>query len=991
MSAQATILVVEPDVSSEVKVWAEYGLCGDVFIVERRDALAAATEEQKFQVTGTTESFKAPSETHYLTEYLARFGNIKEVRFAWLRTCDQGAPGESDAMRDWATFVDDRMPAQARPRLYDIVTPASLDLAGIPAPAQGYRQYVVAPEDHPSPTSPDAGWVHSKLAATVHTTLALVGSFAGSRPVPSDPADHSRVVHVFSRTVGGGHAIENMISHYVTETLPTLAAHDVDAKRFTLAADADRLVGSAVWFLSQQHPETFTAVQPEPLSLHRSGTFRHDWLRYALAGWSWVPTRSTNSLKRWIVQQTCPGIVDSPWMGASGKAAWNDRHITDAWSGLDAGLTEGINARLKPVHGDSDNLPPHEAWQDLAQLATGLVDGGHLPQDFEAEYLHYRQVVLPRDVDPTEGRPDKEPARDESQVAETPGDTETAKQSASTNDTSDSAEKASPTDAAKPNSPTGQESDTNESASPQSHPTATEASGPQRPGASTSENSSAATAPSTHRRNRPNSQSPRKRSGRPRKEITEIPGFAKYQRHLHHLPSMERKAQCLARAAELVKTHGESLRDGVQDRYGAVTMAVRKVHSVQQQTAHQQSVEMYSPEPTQPVSSFLDRIQVETTAHWITSAATVHRLKDAATQTYDWRDADSDASLQEALKKFGQATSAALTFIIAISAVHILSPMTGPGAWMAWKYFLSLYFVMSLFFGANIVFHGWKLARTVEHHSLAAWACLEAKALLAQQTQMAMRQHDRLEHSVRICEQWRGLLGSLWGAKSGGNQFRMQGSVPSTPQACQLADATMPEGRERHQIVGAEIAQPGFRRQALIDLQCGQLEADPDVQFDAFRDLYRTDGMPGSKLARLRERAELSSTWQRWHDDTVAQHYPTIRRTVLDDFDGQPRCSSVATGEALDVVTFLSEACVPASYQPLDNVSNRLLRNVPARHSLYWGGKHGEATVEPVAEIQLTDALCSSAMLITTVPLTEFIESQKSQAPQEAPQTNRPR
>lgn len=991
MSAQATILVVEPDVSSEVKVWAEYGLSGDVFLVERRDALASVTEEQKFQVTGTTESFKAPSETSYLTEYLARFGNIREVRFAWLRTCGQDSPGESDVMRDWATFIDDRMPAHARPRLYDIVTPSSLDLAGIPAPAQGYRQYIVAPEDHPSPTSPDAGWVHSKLAATVHTTLALVGSFAGSRPVPSDPADHSRVVHVFSRTVGGGHAIENMISHYVTETLPTLAAHDVDAKRFTLATDSNALVDSAVSFLIRQHPETFTAVQPESLSLHRSGTFRHDWLRYALAGWSWVPTRSTNSLKRWIVQQTCPGIVDSPWMGSAGRAAWNDRHVKDAWADLDAGLTEGINAGLKPIHGDSDNLPPHEAWQDLAQLATGLVDGGRLPQDFEAQYLHYRQVVLPHDIDPTEGRPDREAAHNEAQGPKSDGDTNTPKQSADTSTASDRATTDSPAQSAKPDSATSQESDTRNKVIPPPQDTTTDASSQQSGSTDASGNSSSTTQPKPRRRSQSHAKSSRKRSSRPGKAVSEVPGFAKYRRHLHHLPSMERKAQCLARAAELVKTYGDALHDGVQDRYGAVTMTVRKVHNVQQRTAHQQSVEMYSPEKTKPVTSFLDRIQVETTAQWITSAATVERLKDAATQTYDWRDADADADLQQALKKFGQATSAALAFIIAISVMHSLTPMTGPGAWMAWKYFLSLYFVMSLFFGVNIVFHGWKLARTVEHHSLAAWACLEAKALLAQQTQRAMRQHDRLEHSVRISEQWRGLLGALWGAKSGANQFRTQGSVPSTPQACQLADATMPERRERHQIVGTEVAQPGFRRQALIDLQCGQLEADPDVQFDAFRDLYRTDGMPGSKLARLRERAELSSTWQRWHDDTVAQHYPTIRRTVLDDFDGQPRCSSVTTGRALDVVTFLSEACAPASYQPLDNVSNRLLRNVPARHSLYWGGKHGEATVEPVAEIQLTDALCSSAMLITTVPLTEFIERQKSQTQQVSPQTNRPR
>lgn len=923
MSSQATILVVEPLISAQLKHWAEYGLCGDIFLVDREAALAARSEEQKFRVTGTTESFAQEAEHCYLTEYLARFGSIREVRFAWLRDCLGEIDDESDQMRDWAVFVDDRMPTHARPRLYDIVTPASLDLAGVPAPAQGFRQYVVAPEDHPSPTAPDAGWIHSREAITVHTALALVGSFAGSRPVPSDPADHSRVVHVFSRTVGGGHAIENLISNYVTDTLPTLAAHNVDSKRFALAGDPQSLIDSAVNHLTSEHPETFTAVQPTPMSLNRSGTFRHDWGRYCLAGLSWLPQRATNSLKRWIVQQTCVGINDSPWMGASGRQAWADRHTEDTWFDLDEGLTEGINARLRPVHGDTDNLPPHEAWQHLAQLATGLVDGGRLPQGFEAQYLHYRQVLTPDDVDPTDGLSD---------------------------------DVFAPAPEPEPEPTPEPEPETKDDESTSSDETKTS----QRP---------------VFPLKKPVARNtPKDKHSSSSQDPEEPIGLTKYSRHLSHLPTKQRKYQAIQRAAELAANAPRTLIDGVQDRYGATTMAVRKVDKVQQECARQHAQELTPAKPAPPVRSFLDRIQVETTAQWIASAATVNRLKTAATSTYDWRDADADASLQAALKKFGQAASSAVSFIVMVFVLHIFVPISGPGAWMAWKYFLSLYgFCWSILL-AYAVFYGWRLARTVEHHAYAAWSCLEAKSLLATQAQHAMRQHDRLEHSVRIVEQWRGLIGALWGAKSGANRHRGPGDVPRTPQSCQLADATMPEGVERHLVVGSELAQPGFRRQALVDLQCGALDADPDKQFDAFRDLYRTDGMPGSKLSRLRERSLQPATWQRWHDDTVALYYPTIRRKVLDDFDGQPRCSSVATGEALDVVPFLSEACAPAAYQPMDNVSNRLLRNVPARHSLYWGGKHGEATVEPVGEITLTDALCSAAMLITTVPMAEFMQ-----------------
>lgn len=396
----AAVLVADRGLIALAGAWASAGLLGETIWLER-GGCAAGLDRAEWQRTGAlvvpAATPGAPRRAAVVEDrtpfqrHLAAIDGLSEISVAWVRRADcDDRPG----MESLQSFLRGVINPSITVRLVDAVIPTSLQQLAVPAAPSGWRQVLVAPEDHRDLNALDAGWVGAEDPITLHVAAALVGRLGGRHAVPAPPPTPGlEFAAVVSRHVVGAQRAWRRAEHYLDHALPQFSALDVSAARHELLDDEWREVDRAAAWLSDEADGAFEH-RPEPPADPDSTPFPPS------AG----PPRSSSTppWRRALVEfvQGRDPYEDAAEAPADPAAA--PLHPR-AW---EEAARPRFEEELSAAALNGGVLPPPRIWRSLVSFVTSLTDGGELPTGYAPAMVQERHgVVTPAVVWPSGGAP----------------------------------------------------------------------------------------------------------------------------------------------------------------------------------------------------------------------------------------------------------------------------------------------------------------------------------------------------------------------------------------------------------------------------------------------------------------------------------------------------------------------------------------------------------------------------------------------------------
>lgn len=397
-----TLLIAAGPVIELARSWSAAGLLSTSLWLEDAEAASAARLDRlppvpvELLVEG-----KDPAEV-VLSEFLARDHQLVEFRVVWLRAADGSGATHEDLRLTGASLRSILPHTNCRLTLFDVIVPQHREDTGLPRTAHDWLQFVVSPQDRPTPSSADAYYGAEKaVPQSLHVGAVLGGVLGGSgSPLDaflSSDISGTRPIHAFSRLVGGGRAAHAASLGFLSDRLPSAHAHDLHPTKFLQIEPRDQaraLEDSARWLLeSDEGVLTFRdggslrLSDPPRRDAREFRSARRNVLRWAL-GRSLEAAPHTAEDTAFEFEDAGARLEDesNATRPASGIADWSARER----AAHERTLAASEVARRQP-----GEFPPAATWGRVSAVATSLFDGGGGPPDWTRPFWKELPAVVP--------------------------------------------------------------------------------------------------------------------------------------------------------------------------------------------------------------------------------------------------------------------------------------------------------------------------------------------------------------------------------------------------------------------------------------------------------------------------------------------------------------------------------------------------------------------------------------------------------------------
>lgn len=409
MSLDSVTVVVAPArIVALAQSWAKVGLVGRSHWI---DGDSVGTSEHWDDIglsPAVVISVGDQSTTLSLADALAWKDKISQLRIVWVRYADS-AQESANAMGLLRDAVLQIKPQGLTDRWFaDLIVPRDVRDLAVPPVVQEWQQFVLTPEDRPTPASADtiygAGTVNGQA---LHAALILGGVLGGTI---SDLSDLKRsrlaepwMIHPFSRVVTGGTRAQTVVRRYLAERLPTLAAADVRPQSF-LAADSETsetIIDDAVeWLRSLAggalRYNATTVGQQDPEWWRKFAQFIKEVAIFSL--WALRAMFGIRAIIHWIkiLWWRFQRRFESVDMGAAlGEYPGGFHYGLKDWAKLEREAARKAKESTERARSEDGTVPPEVVWRAVASLPISLIDGSEAPEGWSPPTTHGRQNSVP--------------------------------------------------------------------------------------------------------------------------------------------------------------------------------------------------------------------------------------------------------------------------------------------------------------------------------------------------------------------------------------------------------------------------------------------------------------------------------------------------------------------------------------------------------------------------------------------------------------------
>ena len=379
-----TLIVADAELVERAREWAAHGLVGRSLWIDPDDcspeALATRNPRAVLLPDGTDVSPLG---------LMARRPSASDTaRILWCRR-DIVGPASDEAVAGM-TALQGALPGHlSRIEYFDLIGPQPSPLADWPVRAPLWRTLITGPNDTAIPGGPSELHVDDATSPLLHLAL-VVGGVLATDPVEqpnwgADGAVRTDAVDVFSRVVTGRDELQRRVDAFLATRVPTASALDLRTRRHT-SERATRLLDEAYQFLrwpGRREPVTYR--EPPTASFAARETVsadEHGGRVGAFVDFLFTKSRPVG-MREWLTNEL-ESLLGAEDLGYDLERVPDAEIAVTDYFELDRQLRSVLDAvwRWEVERGDA-GLPDSRVWSDLVRFATGLVDGGPLPNEFE--------------------------------------------------------------------------------------------------------------------------------------------------------------------------------------------------------------------------------------------------------------------------------------------------------------------------------------------------------------------------------------------------------------------------------------------------------------------------------------------------------------------------------------------------------------------------------------------------------------------------------
>lgn len=378
-----TVVVADQGLRELAAQWSAADLIGPSVWVDPADC-SAATLEASDPVATVLPS----GQTTSLMAFLAEHPETEGVRILWCRTEAVGAAADEAVAGMGA--LHGVLPGRIVKRdLFDILGPQPAGLESWPVKHPHWRTLIAGPHDAMVPGGVTELHLGDVRPLILHLACAvggiLGGRLTGALPVWGvDGALRTEVVDPFSSVLVGGQVLARAVDQFVCTAVPVASGLDLRPEEHTDELSA-RLVADVYAYLrSPQRSNPITYREPAPAQFSPSEVVsagEHHGRFWDFVDFVFVKSRPL-AFRDWVKNQLADLLQDEDLGYELERVSDATIELTDYFA-RDAHVVAFLTQwwTWQTTYGQGMR-PDADLWQDLTRFATGLIDGGMLPEVF---------------------------------------------------------------------------------------------------------------------------------------------------------------------------------------------------------------------------------------------------------------------------------------------------------------------------------------------------------------------------------------------------------------------------------------------------------------------------------------------------------------------------------------------------------------------------------------------------------------------------------